>query len=277
MTISEEIPGVTQPTKVFIFIDECGDPNFYGSGRRLLVGQPGYQPLLIIGMISTENRKALRRTVLSFREKILGDPLYNSIPSIKNDKEWYLHAKDDHPEIRAKFFELIREIEGFKSFIVIGRKKIDLFNRKHNNSPTEFYFDLLKHLIKDRLNKEDVQYQVYLSQRGKPNMEFFQKAIEEALNRDNSRRTIPIKVNYKCDIVLSSQYPELSVIDYLLWALQRYIMRSESRFFNSIIDKYNLIIDLYDSEHYASKKNAHSNYYSRMNPFSLEKASNFEL
>jgi hypothetical protein len=41
--------------RIYMFIDECGDPNFYGSGRKLLVGQPGYQPLLIIGLISTEN------------------------------------------------------------------------------------------------------------------------------------------------------------------------------------------------------------------------------
>lgn len=35
----------------YCFIDECGDPEFYGKGKRLLVGSSGYQPLLIMGMI----------------------------------------------------------------------------------------------------------------------------------------------------------------------------------------------------------------------------------
>jgi len=265
-----------QVKRIFLFIDECGDPNFYGSGHRLLVGQPGYQSILVIGMISTENRKELRKKVAGFMESIKRDPLYNSIPSIKNTQGWYLHAKDDHPEVRAKFFEFIRSIEGFRTFIVIGRKKLDIFSKKHNNSPTEFYFDLLHHLLKDRLNKEGIEYQIYLSQRGKNNMQFFQKAIEKALERDNTRRKKPITVKFKCDIVLSNQYPELSIVDYLLWALQRYILKGEDRFFMALRDKYNLIIDLYDTEHYKGKEKENTNYYTTQNPFDVKKASNFD-
>ena len=44
--------------KKYIFIDESGDPDFYGSKKRLLVGTEGFQPYLIIGMIETTNRYA---------------------------------------------------------------------------------------------------------------------------------------------------------------------------------------------------------------------------
>ena len=74
-------------------------------------------------------------------------------------------------------------------------------------------------------------------------MQFFQKAIEKALELDNTRRKKAIVVKFKCDIVLSNQYPELSIVDYLLWALQRYILKGEDRFFMALRDKYNLIID----------------------------------
>ena len=135
---------------------------------------------------------------------------------------------------------------------------------------------MLHHLLKDRLNKEGIEYQIYLSQRGKNNMQFFQKAIEKALERDNTRRKKPITVKFKCDIVLSNQYPELSIVDYLLWALQRYILKGEDRFFMALRDKYNLIIDLYDTEHYKGKEKENTNYYTTQNPFDVKKASNFD-
>jgi hypothetical protein len=74
--------------------------------------------------------------------------------------------------------------------------------------------------------------------------------------------------------VQSANCPEMSVVDYLLWAIQRYITKGEGRFFKALIDKYALIIDLYDIESY--KKNGGSgNYYTTSNPFDLEKASEF--
>ena len=51
---------MTNLPKRYIFIDESGDPTFYGSGKKLLVGTEGFQPYLIIGMIETSNRKALK-------------------------------------------------------------------------------------------------------------------------------------------------------------------------------------------------------------------------
>lgn len=66
----------------YCFIDECGDPAFYGKGKRLLVGTAGYQPLLIMGMIETDNRKALSKAVREFSESILQDVLFRSIPSV---------------------------------------------------------------------------------------------------------------------------------------------------------------------------------------------------
>ena len=69
----------------------------------------------------------------------------------------------------------------------------------------------------------------------------------------------------------SKDTPELSIIDYLMWALQRYILKNESRYYAALKDKFDLIIDLYDFE----KNNGKTNYYSKENYFSLENASQF--
>lgn len=84
--------------KTYLFIDESGDPAFYGNRKKLLVGTEGFQPYLIIGMIETNDRKALRHAVINFIESIKTDSLYNSIPSVATTKGWYVHARGNHPE-----------------------------------------------------------------------------------------------------------------------------------------------------------------------------------
>jgi len=59
------------------------------------------------------------------------------------------------------------------------------------------------------------------------------------------------------------------VVDYLLWALQRYILTNDLRYYLALKEKYNLIIDLYDFE------NNKSNYYSSENRFEKLKAGKF--
>ena len=202
-----------------MFIDESGDPSFYGSRKKLLVGTAGFQPYLIIGMIETDNRKALRKAVVDFIEKIKADNLYNSIPSVASNKGWFVHARGDHPEIRAKFFELLRNLEGYKAHIVIAKKELEIFNKKHNNNPTEFYFDVLHHLLNGRLNDPGRHYNIYLSQKGNNSLHRFQEAVTKALAADNGESNGHI--NYKLEIIQSKEMPELSIIDYLMWAVQR--------------------------------------------------------
>src|ERR1700722_5581397 len=119
-------------SKSYIFIDESGDPVFYGNRKKLLVGEEGFQPYLIIGLIETPDRIKLRNAVLEFITNIKADPMYNSIPSIISNKNWFVHARGDHPEVRAKFFEMLRDLSGFKAHIVIAKKQLNIFNKKHN-------------------------------------------------------------------------------------------------------------------------------------------------
>jgi hypothetical protein len=232
--------------KAYLFIDESGDPVFYGSRRKPLVGTEGFQSYLIIGMIETDNRKALRKAVVAFMDKIKTDRLYNSIPSVATDKGWYVHARGDHPEIRAKFFELLRNLEGYKAHIVIAKKDLNIFNRKHNNNPAEFYFDVLHYLLNGKLHDHKCQYMLYLSQRGSNSLHRFQKAVEKAL----AIRTPDISESIKCnlEIVPNTEMPELSIIDYLIWAVQRKLLTGESRYFDALKDKYETLQNLYDEK-----------------------------
>jgi hypothetical protein len=232
--------------KIYLFIDESGDPVFYGNRKKLLVGTTGFQPYLIIGMIETIDRTALRNAVVDFINNIKSDNLYNTIPSVANEKGWYVHARGDHPEIRAKFFELLRKLDGFQSHIVIAKKNLDIFNHKHNNNPTEFYFDVLHHLLNGNLNDCNNFYNLYLSQRGNNSLHRFHDAVAKTLTVDEAK--INGKIDYNLEIVQGREMPEFSIIDYLIWAVQRKLLLGESRYFDAVKDKFKTIIDLYDGE-----------------------------
>jgi hypothetical protein len=42
--------------------------------------------------------------------------------------------------------------------------------------------------------------------------------------------------------------PELSIIDYLIWAVQRKLLTGESRYFDALKDKYETLQNLYDEK-----------------------------
>lgn len=231
----------------YIFIDESGDPVFHGHRKRLLVDTDGFQPYLIMGMIETDNRRVLHKAVVNFMNTIKTDSLYNTIPSVSTDKGWYVHARGDHPEIRAKFFELIRKLDGYIAHIVIARKDLAIFNDRHNGNPIEFYFDVLHHLLNGKLDDTNCSYKLYLSQRGNNSLHQFEKAVAKALKANEAKSLMPA---CNLEIVPGKGMPELSIIDYLIWAVQRKLLTGESRYFNAVKDKFETITNLYEEESY---------------------------
>jgi hypothetical protein len=78
---------------------------------------------------------------------------------------FYFHAKDDPPEVRERLFKWIRETNCSLE-MVVGRKIPALFARKHNGKDSEFYADLLSHLLKNKL-KLGQRLVINIAERGK--------------------------------------------------------------------------------------------------------------
>lgn len=252
--------------KQFLFIDESGSPDFYGKRKRPLWLEDNFSPVLLMGLLVTPHRKKLRKIVEEFQQKILSDSLYNSIYSV-SQPYWFLHAKDDHPEVRIQFFELIRQLEIIDCYIIVARKIPPLFHTKHNSNAKEFYFDVLYNMLQQFPFEKQQHYQLYLSRRDSANSAPFSDAVEKVVSKLTTDNQSPF-CTYNCDVVKANQYPELSVLDYLLWAVQRYILKKERRFLTALEGKFNLIYDVYDLD-------AANRFYKTENPFTLEKASNF--
>jgi Protein of unknown function (DUF3800) len=247
----------------YIFIDESGSPQFYAKRKRPLWNDPGFVPIICLGMVSTDNRERLRKNVLDFQECVLNDILFKSIYSVRQPG-WFLHARADHSDINLKAVEFLRGLEGFRFHAVIGRKIPEIFTRKHNGSATEFYFDRIHKLLALHPLTEDSSYHLFLSQRQSNTNQRFAQAFERALaaqRRDG-------QITYECRVVRSRDFPELRVVDYLLWALQRYILQGEGRYFAAMEHHYEQILDIYEDDGYGRL-------YTWKDRFELEKASPF--
>jgi len=175
-------------------------------------------------------------------DSLYTDSLYKTIPSVATDKGWYVHARGDHPEIRAKFFELIRRLNGYKAHVVIAKKDFSVFKDRYNSDPIEFYFDVLHHLLDGKLQHGDSSYKLYLSQRGNNSLHRFEKAVTKAL-KANDLNSVTAQCNL--EIVPGKEMPELSIVDYLIWAVQRKLLTGESRYFDAMRDKFETITNLY--------------------------------
>jgi hypothetical protein len=267
-------------TTIHKFIDEAGDPNYFGKGGINIIGTDGVSNTFSLGMVtitkgSIKNPNevnVIRRKIDLLASRIQSSAFYKDIPSVQKRIQKYgkfvFHAKDDLPEIRKEFLDLLLDIR-FSFQCVVARKIPSLFVNKHNKNENELYADLLSHLLKDKVHKKLV---LNIAQLGKSTNEVnLEKAVKKATTKFMQKNKIE---NLECNIVYNVQSyanePILSIADYCLWTVQRVFEKGEDRFYNYLIEKDFQIFDIYDFSAYNQidqlGKKKWSNYYNKKNP-----------
>lgn len=257
---------VKQTYKYHRFIDEAGDMTFFKKGKiPAELGENGISKVFILGMVSIKQPLSeVRELIDTFCKEIESDPYFNKIPSVKKRIDaggFYLHAKDDPPELRYKFITYLTENISFSAQMVAGRKSTTRFVYKHNGQEREFYADLLSHLLKDKGAYEKLVINIAErgSSTGNKNLE---DALSQAHARHGKRRSTKYSADIKFNVQKYSSEPILAIADYTLWTVQRVFERGETRFYDAIQSKLPLILDLYDTSKYVGYKN----YYGPKNP-----------
>lgn len=250
------------------FLDEAGDTTFFGKGHTPIIGvQNGVSLCFILGMVKFKSPlDAIRQDVVRLQQEVANDPYFKEVASIQKKKGepggYYFHATDDPQDARKVFFDYLKTVDfSFEAFV--GRKIPSIFINKHNSREAEFYADMLSHLLKNKLQSGG-DLILNVAQRGKVTRNV---VLEDALKKATDRflkRGTPEQI--KTHIAFNVQYPRteplLNVADYLCWSVQRVFERGEMRYYNFLLDKIPLVVDLYDSAHYQN----HENYYSSRNP-----------
>jgi hypothetical protein len=139
------------------FLDEAGDTTFYGKGKRLIIGEDGVPLSFAIGMVKLKgDLELIRQQVRDLQCEIEADAYLTAIPSVAKEIQkggFFFHATDDPLEVRERFFKFIKQLNCSVE-IYLARKIPELYSKKQNGRESEFYADLLSHLIKRKLKQQ---------------------------------------------------------------------------------------------------------------------------
>jgi len=243
---------------VTYYVDEAGDGILFGAKGRNRLSDHDAARFFILGMVRVDDEDRLGRDFSELRERLMANPLFSSIRSLlpaENKTARFFHAKDDHPEIRVKVFELILNHD-FKFFAVIKDMKCVLEYVKSRNqmdssykyTPNELYDLTVRMLFKQQLHKHD-HYRVVFARRGKSDRtKALLKELHVARQAFLDDKNIATDSTMDVEPAHSWERPGLQLADYCLWALQRCYERGEDRFLKAIWHKVSLIHDVDDPE-----------------------------
>lgn len=263
-------PGQPALEKVHRFLDEAGDTTFYGKGRVPMLGRDGVSLSFGLGMVKfTAPVAEMREQVGNLCRAVEADSYLNRIPSVVKRVQsggFYFHAKDDSPEVRERLFKWIHKTDCSLE-MVVGRKIPGLFARKHHGNDSEFYADLLSHLLKNKL-KLGHRLVVNIAERGKTTRnQVLELAMHKARERFAKKQDATA---ISSEVVFNVQTPRteplLCVPDYLAWTVQRVFERGETRHYDFMRARISLVVDLYDAEKYEGSLN----YYTPKRPLTAE-------
>ena len=266
--MSDATPSPSE--KIHRFLDEAGDTTFFGKGRVPILGQNGVSLCFGLGMVKfTAPVTEVRAQVETLCRAVEADDYLNRIPSVVKRIQsggFYFHAKDDSPEVRERLFKWIRNTNCSLE-MVVGRKIPALFARKHHSNDSEFYADLLSHLLKNKLKLGQRQV-INIAERGKTTRNH---VLELAMTKARERFTKKeAAAEISSEVVFNVQTPRteplLCVPDYLAWTVQRVFERGETRHYDFMRERISLVVDLYDAEKYEGSRN----YYTPKRPLTAE-------
>jgi len=245
--------------RVHRFLDEAGDTTFFGKGGVPMLGREGVSMSFGLGMVKfTGSAADARRQVEGLCKSVEYDEYVSCIPSVAKrirSGGFYFHAKDDPPEVRERLFRWIKDSQCSLE-MVVGRKIPALFARKHNGRDSEFYADLLSHLLKNKLRLGQ-RLVINVAERGNTTRN---QVLELALTKARERFTKKQNLSdIRSEVVFNVQTPRteplLCVPDYLAWTVQRVFERGETRHYDFVKERISLVVDLYDAEHYERSQN----------------------
>lgn len=248
------------------FLDETGDTTFYGAGKKPILGQDGVSLSFGMGIVRIDRPLVeVRAEVVALQRQVENDPLLNVIPSVKKrirSGGFFFHACKDTPDVRSVLLHYIRGLP-CAAEVVIGRKIPALFERQHHGKDEEFYADMLSHLLKRRM-KQERKLVLNVAERGSSTREHvLQDAMWLAMERAHDRYGVDaIKTHVVFNVQNPRTEPLLMISDYLCWSVQRVFEQGETRYYDYLLDKVRLVVDLYDQERYPG----HRNYYTKKNP-----------
>lgn len=256
----------------WFYVDEAGDPAFYGKGKTSIVGNEGCSLTFSVGFLRTYDPQAIRSKLADIRLEILNDRYFKDIPSIIKSQRAF-HAKDDCPEVRKLVFSTLDKMD-FGVQVIVARKKEPIFRRTHQGSQDRFYADLVSRLFSNQLHLARENTIVFARRGNKAKQHSLRTAVEAGIGKFRKKYKVGELTTVNIETNQPAQEPVLQAIDYVMWAVQRAFEKGEMRYFEYMREKVELLWDFYDIEKRTRKDPKETTIYDRRrNPFDIKKVS----
>lgn len=264
----------------YCFVDEAGDLTLFNKRGVNVVGKEGVSRYFFVGVASVSDPRVAENRVTKLRQKLLADNYFSGVPSMQpNAKKTalYFHAKDDLPEVRREVYAMIKEM-GVKVQVVVRRKDFLITYAKELKaqggriSAREIYSSMISRLFKNMLHKADENRIVFAHRQNWTKAEALECAIRRAKKNFELKQGVENDKPTSITSAHPSDYAGLQIVDYYLWALQRFYEKGESRYFEYLKNDFRLIMDIDDR-----RNNDYGEWYSDSNPLTIQKVKNPQM
>lgn len=230
------------------FVDEAGDLTLFDRHGRPMLGREGVSHYFMVGVAEIVLPDDVARLLSELRSQMIADPYFNRAPSFHPERRRtavVFHAKDDLPEVRWWVYQQLRVCH-VRFAAVIRRKSVleslamNSMNCGRRVSVDAVYDGLVTQLFADRLASTDDHHITFAVRK----TSYRDAALVQAIERASTLQPRPIRF-----VALSDQPAAVSglqVVDYYLWATQRFFERNEGRFIAGMADQVEYIWDLDD-------------------------------
>jgi hypothetical protein len=215
-----------------LYFDEAGDLTLFDKKKRAIpLGANGVSRYFALGVAVISENSSLAPQLMKLRSDLLADPLLKNIPSMEKTKRFF-HAKDDHIAVKRDVFRLLEENDFAIYIAVIDKIALQKQAREEfiagfgKMTQTSIYMKLVSHIFENNLPL-DLKSKLYFSYRSKTTEN---TALSKVIQSSG--------INNEINCCHPSEHIGLQVVDYCLWAFQRFHERGEDYYYNRIATKF---------------------------------------
>lgn len=236
------------------FVDEAGDGTLFDRKKRVIIGREGCSRYFLLGKIALPTLDILATELADLRQALLADPYFRGVPSMQPGGQktaQLFHAKDDLPEVRRETFAILRRHPAFfsavirdKSVLVEEEQQRRQDNPTYRYQPNTLYDALVSHLFADHLHQHDA-YTICFAKRGHADRtSALRRALDIARMAHNEKQGIVSEATIHIQACQPYSQIGLQVVDYYLWAIQRYYERGEDRYLAMLWPSVEVLYDI---------------------------------
>jgi len=243
-----------QSSIISYFVDEASDPTLFAKRGRIVIGSEGVSRFFILGKVDIEDPPAVGQQLEGLRRKILADPYFKDVPSMQPERRktaLAFHATEDLPEVRREVFQFLSS-QSIRFYAVVRDKRALLSYVQQENernpgyryNPNELYHVLVQELFAPLRSMADRVNICYATRGSRSRTQAFQRALDEANAKFKESFGFERKAIVSVTPSTPGQTPCLQIVDYYLWALQRFYEKGEDRFIELVWPQVGDIHDL---------------------------------